>query len=175
MDSPLKKPTTGIPRSEEATLIAKVSSLVDAGQATEALRVLGHVTRRTEVTYNAQGVCLMRLGRYSDAVEIYRSFVMEFGCTWMKATLPVFVRANFATALLLAGHTTGFQSTLAEIKEQSHPSVARLRQSLKDWERNLSWLGRLKWFCGVAPKTPITLTFPPGEFVESLVDLKSPT
>lgn len=108
----------------------------------------------------------MRLGRAADAVQLYRSFVLERSTSWMRAELPVIYRTNFVTALLLSQVPLGAQNTLHEIREIDHPSVVRLRETFDRWKRSLSLWQRLGWTIGLPPNVPIELDFTPGEFVD---------
>ncbi|MCA9111355.1 MAG: hypothetical protein KDA52_15485 [Planctomycetaceae bacterium] len=159
---------TGPPaeQTQSEILIDKAVRLVDTGQLEQAIKVLASSNLNTHAIRNARGVCLMRLGRVADAVQLYRSLVLMQGCTWMNPELPVIYRTNFATSLLLSGRKTGGLEALLEIREPDHPSVVRLREAFQKWEQNLTWGQWLLWKFGVDPKSPVTLAFAPGDFAE---------
>ncbi len=150
------------------SLVTKAARLSDAGDSEEALRVLSRDNGSSAEVRNAQGVCLMRLGRVDDAVRVFRSLVLQPGCTWMKAELRIIYRMNFATALLLAKNPLGLLDTIHEVREQDHPSVMRLRETLHQWEKSLSLWQLLGWRVGIIPAVSITIGFLPGEFVDPL-------
>lgn len=142
--------------------------LAEAGEYEKALHALAKGGSGSPEVTNARGVCLMRLQRASDAVQVLRPLVLEPGSTWMKRDLPVIYRTNFATALLLGGHKLGGRDALIEIGERAHPSRVRLADALRLWERELSWWQRLLWKLGVEPDLPVTIDFLPGDFVDPL-------
>jgi hypothetical protein len=155
--------------SEESEFEEKLLDAIqtaEAGHPDRALAELGRLKLNTDAVRNARGVCLLRMGKYEEAVQLFRRLVLAPGCTWMKLDLPVIYRTNFCTALLLGGHPAGCQSCLSEIAERSHPSVIRLHAALKQWERSLPWWPRLLWKLGVEPDVPIEMESLPGEFFE---------
>lgn len=159
-----KGPPSSGSRSE--SVVKKVASLADAGQLEQAIHQLASSNLLTGDIRNARGVCLMRMGRVDDAVQLYRSLVLMSGCTWMMPNLPVIYRTNFATALLMSGRRIGCLDCLLEITERDHPSVVRLRKALRDWEHGFDWRQWLCWKIGVEPRVPVALSFPPGDFFE---------
>lgn len=99
---------------------------------------------------NAIGVCLMRLGKAREAVDVYQGMVMKPGCTWMRPEVPKLYKLNFATALLLKGTPAGCLGTLSERSQLSF---------LRRWDWRLSHVE--------PPNCQIELDFPPGEFFHS--------
>ena len=114
------------------------------------------------------------LGRTEEAVRIFRDLVLAPGGIGLKPEIPLIPKINFATSLLLAGRRTGCLDVLAELGEDMHPSVQRLRAVIKEWERSLSFWQRLNWRFGrIEPNNaPVTFESPPGEFE---VELPGPT
>lgn len=164
----------GVSVSSVSSLIVKVSELAEAGQLDDALRLLSRGSVASPEIQNARAVCLMRAGRFNEAVRVFRFLVLAPGCTWMKPDLPVIFRTNFSTALLLAGLSVGGRDTLAEITHNDHPSVIRLRQAICTWEKKLSWWQFFNWKFGIAPRVPISIDFVPGEFVDPTTTLSTP-
>lgn len=159
--------------SEESEFEAKLLDAIqtaEAGHPDRALAELARLQLNTDAVRNARGVCLIRIGRYDDAIQMFRRLVLAPGCTWMKTDLPVIYRTNFCTALLLGGHPAGGYDCLCEIAERNHPSVTRLHAAVKQWERSLSWWPRLLWKLGVDPGASIEVEFTPGEFFEPSLD-----
>lgn len=114
---------------------------------------------------NARGVCLLRVGRVEDAVALFRSLVLNPGCTWMRRDRPMHFKTNFATALLMAGHPSGCLEILAEAGVES-PEAARLRAAIKSWEATLPFWPWVNWKTSriEPPHRPAALGFPPGDF-----------
>lgn len=155
--------------SEESEFEAKLLDAIqtaEAGHPDRALAELARLQLNTDAVRNARGVCLLRIGRYDDAIQLFRRLVLAPGCTWMKTDLPVIYLTNFCTALLLGGHPAGSYDCLCEIAERNHPSVIRLLAALKQWERSLPWWPRMLWKLGVDPGASIEVEFTPGEFFE---------
>ncbi len=150
------------------TLVGKAIRLGEFGDVQQALAFLSNGNSVSQEVINARAVCLMRIGRTTDAIRILRSLMLPSGCTWMNPDLPVIYRTNFSTALLLEGLALGARNTLIEIKEKEHPSVVRLRNSVLKWENSLSWWQRLCWRMCLPPDAPIMIDFVPGEFVDRL-------
>lgn len=152
-----------------------VVALADSGMAERALAVLSRGRLGSEAARNAKGVCLLRLGRVDEALRLFRSLVLRSDCTWMKPELPVVYRTNLCTALLLSGHPVGASDLLAGMEEQEHPAVLRLRRSIQNWERSLSFWHRMQWKLGLEPGSPVPIDFSPGDFVEPItVDCQLP-
>jgi hypothetical protein len=141
---------------------------IEAGHYEKALNVLAGGGSIPSVQ-NARGVCLMRLGRYEDAVRLYRGLVLQAGGTWARADVPTLHKTNFATALLLDGHPSGCLSQLEEIGDPNYPPVIRLRQALAKWQSTLGILQRLNWWFGriEPPHCKVSLDFPPGDVIDN--------
>lgn len=126
--------------------------LVADGDYEAAFKILVQSGSAPEVV-NARCVCLMHMEDFQRAVRSYRTLVLKPGCTWMKPELPTAYKANFAMALLLGGHMAGCLGVLAELREEGHPTVQRIRQSIKEWETKLTWWQRFQWRFGqIEPK-----------------------
>lgn len=154
------------PQTEELQIQAAILQ-AEAGDPEHALNRLGKVKGNSPPLINARGVCLLRLGRYEDALRLFRGLVLPAGCTWMKMELPVIYRTNFCLSLFLAGHPAGCANCLVEVSERSHPSVIRMNELLEHWEKSLPWWPRLQWKLGVEPQVPLKVDFPPGEFLDA--------
>lgn len=139
-----------------------VRRLMDGNQLDAALK-LAREGGGTAWLKNARGVCLMRMGKHQEALDLYRGLVLQSGTIWMRPESPTACKVNFATALLLAGHPAGCDGVLAEINREDHPAVIRLRLALKQWKSELSVWQRLLLAIGQEPSHPATLPFAPGE------------
>ncbi|MEZ6046099.1 MAG: hypothetical protein R3C11_11065 [Planctomycetaceae bacterium] len=110
----------------------------------------------------------MRQQQYKAALELFKSLVILFNCTWMRDDLPVIYRTNLITALLLANIPQGAQSYLRSIREQDHPSVLRLKETLSQFVHQLTWSQWLQWQCGLDLDVKADLGFIPGDFFDPL-------
>ncbi|MCA9038779.1 MAG: hypothetical protein KDA65_00390 [Planctomycetaceae bacterium] len=149
--------------------IQRVASLVDSGHYQDALHMLSSGNTTLPEIRNARGVCLMRMKRYRESLDLFKSLVIPLNCTWMRPELPVIYRANLVTALILAQLPQGAHLALLEIQEQDHPSIIRLRQVMERWISQLSWPKWLQWKYGFDINEPISLDFPPGEIIDPFV------
>jgi len=149
-------------------VIQKAWPHFQAGQYDKALGVLASGDNSPQI-HNARGVCLLRLGRYEEAVRLYRGLVLHAGGTWSKSDVPTHFKTNFATALLLHGHASGCYSMLGEIDNESHPAVIRLRQAIKKWQAGLKFSHRLNWWFGRIdpPHCHVSIDFPPGDLTDA--------
>ena len=131
----------------------------------QALNYLSSVERARQVL-NAKGVCLIRLGRFEEAMRLYYGLVLNPGCTWMRPELPLVYKTNYATALLLGGHPAGCLEILTELNAEQNPTVQRLRGAIKAWESRLTFWQMLNWrFARIEPANrPVKIEFEPGEF-----------
>ena len=147
--------------------LQRISELVSQGNFERAFHLLNAKGEDLE-SQHAKAVCLMRLGRYTEAIAVLRKLVLNPGCIWMRPEIPLLYKTNFATALLLGGHPAGCTAVLSEIDNDNHSSVIRLREIIKRWEKTLSFWQRLNWrWCVIEPvNRPVTIDFVPGEFFE---------
>jgi hypothetical protein len=146
--------------AEEVDLLARVDALLRAGRAREALALLP----RTDSPWlrNARGVCLLRLGRPGEAVEVLRDLVFDHtGFAIRRDADPVF-QANYATALLLDGNAEAFWSVLSGIADRTHPAVGRLDDAVRRWKAGMTLGQRIASALGIGGPQ-FALDFPPGD------------
>jgi len=153
--STLERPTVA--------LLDRVRALLGESRPAEALELLGRGAQRGPQADNARGVCLLRLGRYDEAVRIFRDLLFPAGAFTIPEDAPTAWRVNYVTSLLLSGNITVGLSVLAEVPDRRHPAVVKLRAGLRSWKRQLGWLRRVLLAVGVCPDRPVTLGDRPGE------------
>lgn len=147
-------------------LLLRVDALLEEGKVEEAIRMLRGRGLDAPALRNAMGVCLMRAGKPQAAVEVYRDLLVIPGGVSLKLDAPLLHKVNYATALLLAGNVSGCRTILDDLRNDGHPSVARLRAAIAAWRRTLGVFERLRCaLLGEAPR-PVTLDFPPGEVLD---------
>ncbi|MBU0637966.1 MAG: hypothetical protein KKB50_03810 [Planctomycetes bacterium] len=155
-----------MPRNPEkvSDVLALVQKLLDAAKLKDAAELIREFGTSSAELSNMYGVALMRAGETAKAVEVYRGLCLNESGFCLKQDLPTTVKANYATALLLAKNVSGCQATLREIAEQNDPYVLKLRAAIDRWRRSLGWWKRLAfdWY-GAEPDGPVPLDFPPGE------------
>ncbi|MEW4565225.1 hypothetical protein AB1K70_22060 [Bremerella sp. JC770] len=153
-----------------SSLLVRVNRLIQDGQYGQALNLV-HASGRDLTLKNAKGVCLLRLGKYDEAVSVYREIVFKQGCVWVRPEIPTIYKVNFATALLLAGQIEGGLSVLGQAMDEGHPGVVRLRQSIRRWKQSFTLWQRIMWLFGGMndAKSPLELDFLPGILDEGLI------
>jgi tetratricopeptide (TPR) repeat protein len=146
-------------------ILRKIEPCVAAGHYAKAVALLSSVGADPQLL-NAKGVCLLRMGKYDEAVRLYKNLVLTPGCTWMRRDLPTVYKTNYATALLLSGRPGGSLEMLDEIGDEQNPTVRRLRSAIQHWEARLSLWQRLNWRFGrIAPSNrPLSIDFEAGDF-----------
>jgi hypothetical protein len=147
-------------------VLALVQTLLDVGKPKEAVELLRKYGMGSSELSNAYGVALMRAGEAVKAVEVYRRVCLDVSGVCLKAKLPTVLKANYATALLLAKNVSGCLVLLREIAQEQDPYMQKLRAAIDRWRRSLSWWERLAfdWY-GADPDKPVPLDFQPGELV----------
>ena len=147
---------------EARAVMSQVELFLRAGQPRRALDLLARGKVQSPWATNATGVCLLRLGQADRAVELFRPLVLA-GSLFVRPDVPTAWKVNFATALLLTDNLSGCVEVLADIQEEDHPGVQRLRAALREWRGRLSLWERVRWFLGEQPDRRVELDFPPGE------------
>lgn len=144
--------------------LTQVRALLEQGKVAEARNLLMRVPSRSPAQQNALGVCLMRMGESTKAIELYRNMVLTEGGVCFRSDAPPVTMLNFATALLLSGNIYGSLAMLEEAKSVNGHGAARIRDAIKAWKRSLSPLRRLQLVLTGPPRDArVTLGFPPGE------------
>lgn len=143
-------------------LLIQMAKHLAEGHVGQALAIAEHANIRSPWVDNARGVCHMRLGRTSKAVDILRGLVFDPSGFGIRHDVHPVHQANYATALLLNGNSDGFFGMLSGIADRKHPAVARLDDAIRRWKAGMTWGQWLKSFLG-SPAKPFTLDFPPGD------------
>ena len=150
--------------SPSNSVIDQVKNLLNDNRPDEAMKMLSRSRDTSTAIQNARAVCLMRLGQAEDALRILNSLVFPHGGITINPDAPLQVKINYATALLMSGNLAGCLSALGELRDETHPSVERLRQAIAGWRKSQSWWRRFSMAVGMHPfDVKIPLAFPPGE------------
>lgn len=144
-------------------LLKKVAPLINAGEYTKALELIGRSKGDSPWITNALGVCRLRMGSSATAVEAFRGLVLASGGLILRSDVPMVFKTNYATALLLAGNLEGATNVLAELGEEGGVRVRSLELAIANWKLGLSVWQKLNWFMGATPTKPIELGFLPGD------------
>ena len=108
--------------------LTTVQQFLDTGRAHEAIAYLRKVGAGTLELSNALAVAHMRAGEPTKAVEIYRRLCVDSSGFVLKPNLPVLLKANYATALLLARNAAGCRALLKEITRSPEPYAPPARR-----------------------------------------------
>jgi predicted Zn-dependent protease len=146
---------------EAVDLLTRVEQLLQEGRPQAALALLP-VTTDSPWLRNARGVCLLRLGLASQAVETLRDLVFNRGGFAVRADADPVFQANYATALLLDGNAEGFWSILGGIDDRTHTAVARLDDAVRRWKADMTFWQRFASALGVGGSR-FVLDSPPGD------------
>lgn len=161
--------------SHTAEVLQRAVQSIEAGHFDKAFNQLASLGSVSHEVVNARGVCLMRMGKARQAVDLFRSLVLQSGCMWMRPEVPVVCKINFATALLLDGHPRGGVAILAEVNEPQNPDVQQLKAAIRRWVKGLSWWNKLNWWTGVDLHEVVPLDFSPGKFLSVPQPESAPT
>lgn len=141
-----------------------IERLITENQITQAMEMLDHVADNKATWFrNAQAVCLMRLNRPKDAVQVLTPIVYHGGSVVSGAKVPDKVKLNLVEAMLLAGNVAGAASLMEDIKEESQHRK-KLITAFKKWKKSLSPWSRFATCFGSLPyDRPVALDHPLGE------------
>jgi hypothetical protein len=138
---------------------AQFEELLRAGNPQKALQQIPAVDPQWE--RNARGVCFLRLGRPDLAIEVLRSLIFEPGGFAVRLDADPVFQANYATALLLDGNTTGFWEIYGGIRDRNHPAVVQLDEAVRRWKATMTFWQRAASAVGIGGPR-LELNFPPG-------------
>lgn len=155
-----------LPGHRDSQLLRHVNLLARFGKYEKILELLTPLPGRDPGLVNAKAACCLRLGHISDALAILRNRVLQYDRLEIEPSVPAVMKLNFACALLLAGYPAGCCEILSQMGDESNYRVQRLRQAIRNWERQLPWFRRFAWkFMRLEPwKICVQLDFEPGWF-----------
>jgi hypothetical protein len=148
---------------EIADLLARADQLLQAGEPTKAIDLIARAKVNSSWRTNALGVCQLRLGKAKLAVEVFRGLVLKAGGILLRTDVPAVFKTKYAAALLAADNVGGCLSVLAEVREEEHPAIGKLKAAIRRWRGSLTLWQKLNWYLGGQPDLPVVLDFPPGD------------
>ncbi len=132
--------------------LQQARQLMAKGEYQKALTSLPSSNRDLEVR-NVCAVCLMRMSRFEEAVDLLRPVTINSNINKMREDVPMHIRLNFATALYFGGRPAGGLEALQEARCEDHPAVKLVREHARNWVAQMSFIRRLDWrLNGIAPK-----------------------
>ncbi len=147
---------------EVADFLDKVERLLLESRPENALELFARNRLKSVWITNANGVCLLRLDRAKQAVDLFRGLVLSPGVVSLREDVPAVFKTNFATALLAHSNLGGCLSVLHEINDEENPAVRQLRSAIQRFRESVSPWARLQWRMGVFPSGPVAMDFPLG-------------
>lgn len=142
--------------------LGHVRDLLDQSRPEDALDFINHHGQETSAMENARAVCLMRLGRLSEATSILRDIAFR-GYVCMPDDTPLLFQLNFATAMLMANFKDAAIAIMDRLDSEQAPQALKLKGVIQRWKASIGPLGRLRCRLGFYPKKPVSLDFPPGQ------------
>ena len=148
---------------EVADLLGKAAKFLQEGQPEKALDLIARAKLTSPWATNALGVCQLRLGKATLAVDLFRGLVLAAGGLLLRPDVPAVFKTNYAAALIAADNLSGGLRVLEEIRDESNPAVQTLRAAVRRWEAGLTFWQKLNWWFGGQPDHPLVLDFPLGD------------
>lgn len=132
--------------TESTDRLSAVKQLLDQNKPDQAGKLLAGT--RTPAETNALGVCLLRLGKHQEAIQLFRGLVLPGGGVVTSRDVPAAYRLNFASALLADGNYDGFISFLNDVPPADHSEAKRLHEAHADWLQSINMGRKLLWRLG---------------------------
>lgn len=139
-----------------------IRQLLDQNRPEDALNLINHVGHDSASMKNARGVCLLRLGKIEEAINVFREITFR-GYMCIPSDTPVLYQVNFATAMLMANHKEGTIDIVNRLDERQYPAAGKIRSAIKKWEKSLGLLQWLLYKAGIYPSKAIPIDFAPGD------------
>jgi hypothetical protein len=142
--------------------IDRVRKLLDDNKTNYALMFIERLGDKSIVMQNARGVCLMRLGKFKEALSVLRDVAFQ-GYPCLPPDTPVLYQINFAVAMLGSNHKEGAFSILNKLEENEHPQIAKLKDAIRRWVKGLNFVEKCCYYVGLYPNKPVVIDFLPGD------------
>jgi len=134
-----------------------IRELLDHDRPGEALDFITHSGNDSPEMENARGVCLLRLGRFDEAIAVLQEVTFQ-GLPGIPPHTPVLFQVNFAFAMLRANRDKGGALLISDrLQGSEHPEAAKLKAAVRQWKESLGPLGRLRCRLGLYPAKPVPL------------------
>jgi len=143
-------------------VLINIRELLNTDQAEKALQLIHRTGSQLPEMKNAQGVCLLRLGRIEGAIDVLRELVFQKQLCIPENTPPLY-QANYATALLLKHYNQMAIEIIKSLPNSDHPYIGQLVQAIHQWQQSLPLHQWFRCLVKLYPPTPVTLKFQPGQ------------
>ncbi len=152
-----KTATMATKTAKAPTPLQHIRELLDHDRPGEALNFIIHSGNDSPEMENARGVCLLRLGRFDEAIAVLGDVTFQ-GLPVIPYDAPALFQANFAVAMLRANRNKGGALEIADrLQGNEHPEAAKLKVAVRKWKESIGPLGRLRCRLGLYPAKPVPL------------------
>jgi len=76
---------------------------------------------------------------------------------------PVVFQTNFATAMLMVNNKEAAITVVENLDERRHPAIAKVKNTIKTWQKSLNLFERVLCKLGIYPDKAIPVDFVPGD------------
>ena len=138
--------------------LQRIRELLDQDRPDEALNLAARSGDESPEMKNAHAVCLLRLGRFDEAIKVLQDLACQGMAAGMSHHAPPLFQVNFAIAMLRANREKGGAMLIADwLTGNEHPEAAKLKAAVRQWKKSLGLLGRLRCRLGAYPAKPVPL------------------
>lgn len=132
--------------------LKSVRAFIEQGDYQRALTGLTNNLADSEAI-NCRAVCLMRLGKFSQAIGPLRTLALNTSTFHLRSETPLHIRINYALALFFGGEPAGGMEALSDIRREDDPQIKLLRAHAKQWTAAMNVFQRFDWYVNrIAPK-----------------------
>lgn len=149
-------------KTKSTVPIDHIRDLLNQGLAHQALQYIEHSGQKTQIMENAKAVCLLRLGKIDQAINLLKDIVFQ-GKICVPPETPLLYQINFATAMLVVNNKDFAMLLLAKPDIQSHPQAIKLIDAVNKWRKSLTLLEKFCYHIGIYSRKPVKIDFPAGE------------
>ncbi|MEZ6079609.1 MAG: hypothetical protein R3C56_29260 [Pirellulaceae bacterium] len=147
--NPSRLPAPTKPTDASSVVFSKLDSrlkqvklLTDQGLYQRAFDTIPNNSSDMEVL-NCRAVCLMRMGKFAQAIAPLRSVALNMSTFHLRPEIPEHIKINYAIALFFGGEPAGGLDALADIRARMTSSSDASRARAKAWAASMNWLRRL--------------------------------
>ncbi len=145
-----------------AEVLEKVDRQLRDDQIGSALQLLARAKISSPWLANARGVCLLRLGKHEEAIQVFRGLVLNAGGITLRKDVPGVFKANFALGLLASGNVAGCESALGDLDDEEHATVGVMKATLRAARQAGTLWQRVSWRLWGLPAERVKLEPPLG-------------
>jgi Flp pilus assembly protein TadD len=152
-------------KNERITLTERIDSLLNDGKPQAALELIIKSKQKNPAMENVRAVCLMRSGKFQEAVTVLTELVFPGRTVGVAGGLPVVYLTNLAVSMLKVNNTEGALLLFQQVEQEdpNHPAVVKLSRMIGTWKRSLNIFQRLLLSMGITPRKPVAVENADGD------------